>query len=201
MVRMTNLTERDTLPCPLTITPKVEGKCVWTNTSILEFIPSTSLQGATRYRLEVIGTAGLLHTLSGSSTSDIMTTPLRVSVSGEFSPLSGISLMTNVPVNLDNLSVSTELFLENGTGTENQGIKIESIITPDKNESGALSETSFTITPRSQSYTYNTNYTVKVHTTLKPKYGTEPLGQEVNGSLHTNDFVWVSAYQNILSAT
>ncbi len=57
MVRMTNLTERDKLACPLTITPKVEGKCAWTNTSILEFTPSTFLQGATHYHLEVTGTS------------------------------------------------------------------------------------------------------------------------------------------------
>lgn len=44
MVPLTNLDERDTLPCPLTITPKVEGKCVWTNTSILEYIPTIPLQ-------------------------------------------------------------------------------------------------------------------------------------------------------------
>lgn len=44
MVPMTNLDERDKLPCPLTITPKTPGRCVWTNTSILEFIPSKSLE-------------------------------------------------------------------------------------------------------------------------------------------------------------
>ncbi len=44
MIPLTNLDTRDTLPCPLTITPKVAGKCVWTSTSILEFIPTTPLQ-------------------------------------------------------------------------------------------------------------------------------------------------------------
>ncbi len=44
MVPMTNLEERDKLPCPFTITPKLEGKCIWTNTSVLEFIPTKHLE-------------------------------------------------------------------------------------------------------------------------------------------------------------
>ena len=44
MVPLTNLKERDTLPCPLTITPHIDGRCIWTNTSILEYIPTHPLQ-------------------------------------------------------------------------------------------------------------------------------------------------------------
>lgn len=50
---MTNLDERDMLPCPLTITPKVEGKCKWTAGNILEFVPSKPLESATKYHLSV----------------------------------------------------------------------------------------------------------------------------------------------------
>ena len=53
MVPLTNLEERDRLPCPLKLSPMVEGKCVWTNSSILEYIPKNPLQGATHYRLQV----------------------------------------------------------------------------------------------------------------------------------------------------
>lgn len=44
MIQMTNLDTRDTLPCPLKITPNVVGKCVWTSTSILEFLPEKPLE-------------------------------------------------------------------------------------------------------------------------------------------------------------
>ncbi len=53
VVPLTNLDERDKLPCPLSITPKVEGKCKWTNGNVLEFIPNKPLEMATKYHLKV----------------------------------------------------------------------------------------------------------------------------------------------------
>lgn len=53
IVPMTNLDERDNLPCPLEIVPKIEGKCQWTNGSVLEFIPTKPFELATKYHMRV----------------------------------------------------------------------------------------------------------------------------------------------------
>ena len=44
LVVLTNLDQRDALPCPFTMEPKVAGKCRWITTSILEFTPEKPLE-------------------------------------------------------------------------------------------------------------------------------------------------------------
>ena len=110
VVALTNLDERDKLPCPLTITPKVDGKCKWTNGNILEFVPASPLQSATKYHLTVKDTPGLLFTLAGSLEDDIITPDLALTVStGSFNPKFGISGVSSAPVNPTDLASSVEL--------------------------------------------------------------------------------------------
>jgi hypothetical protein len=44
VVPLTTLDNSDKLPCPLTITPKLEGTCKWTSPTILEYIPKNTLE-------------------------------------------------------------------------------------------------------------------------------------------------------------
>lgn len=128
-----------------------------------------------------------------------MTTPLRVALTNSFSPLAGTTLTTNFPVSLNELLASTALY-RGFTVTESGSIR--TTITPEKNEDGTPSETRFRIIAQSQPFTYNTDYTIQVHTTLRPKYGTEPLAQEVSTPVHTTDFVTsLRAVQNIFDSS
>jgi hypothetical protein len=48
-IALSSLEKKNNLPCPIIITPKVDGRCSWTTTSVLEFIPKISFAGATKY--------------------------------------------------------------------------------------------------------------------------------------------------------
>lgn len=189
MVPLTNLDERDKLPCPLTITPKIEWRCVWTNTSLLEFVPENYFEWATRYNVQVSDVPWLLHTLSWTLTGEIMTTPLQVYVSWEFSPLKPIHLWVNFPVSVENLNTSLEFYSGTVYWSGSQENKIEVVASPVLDENRKPSETDFMISPKSTSFTYKTNYTVIVRTSLKPKYGTEPLKNDSNFRIRTNNFI------------
>ena len=119
-----------------------------------------------------------------------MTTPLKVTIPNTFSPQEGITLMTNFPVSLENLIGALDL-------TDSGGVHMESIVTPVRTENGSMSETSYTIMPKNQTFFYQTNYILKVRTSLKPKYGTEPLSEESTTELTTSHFASVEPYQNI----
>ena len=99
VVPMTDLDERDRLPCPLTITPNISGKCKWTNGNVLEFIPDAPLVAATKYSLSVADTPGLLYPLHHTLTGEIITPPLTIHIPTEpFDPKVGIQIMTTAPV-------------------------------------------------------------------------------------------------------
>ena len=119
-----------------------------------------------------------------------MTTPLKVTIPNTFSPQEGITLITNFPVSLENLIGALDL-------TDSGGVHMESIVTPVRTENGSMSETSYTIMPKNQTFFYQTNYILKVRTSLKPKYGTEPLLTESITALTTSNFARVEPYQNI----
>ena len=123
-----------------------------------------------------------------------MTTPLRISVSDSFSPLSGISLVSNFPLSLENLIGALEL--------TSSGTMMGVSVTPQTTESGTLSETRFTIMPKDQKFLYGTDYILRVRTSLKPKYGTEALKEELIKSLHTNYFLTsTEPYQNVFGTS
>lgn len=111
-----------------------------------------------------------------------------------FSPKDGITLRTNFPVSLESLRGALDL-------TDSGGVHMESIVTPLKSENGSMSQTNYTITPKNQTFFYQTDYTLKVRTTLSPKYGTEPLAAESTIALTTSNLATVEPYQNIYDAS
>lgn len=185
VVALTNLDERDKLPCPLEITPKIAGRCQWTNGNVLEFIPDKPLEPATKYHLRVTNVPGLLYPLRGILENDIVTPELSVSTqTGAFDPRHMI-IKTSAPVDADELAKNLTLTdAKTGSGT-----KIEVQIQGIKNEDQTVSETAFLITPKSGSLLYSSNYGVSVKKGLKPKYGTEPIASDFQVMAHSADFL------------
>ncbi len=156
MVSLTNLDARDTLPCPLEITPKIEGKCKWTNGNVLEFVPTQPLELATKYHLKVVNTEGLLYTLSGTLETDIMTPELAIQTETiPFDARAGIPIKTSAPV--DGGALLDALTLTNASGA-----KIEAQITRVKTAEFTQSDTSFIVTPKSGAFLYATSYGLAV---------------------------------------
>jgi hypothetical protein len=139
---------------------------------------------------------GLLHGLTQVLTGEIMTTPLEVRIPDTFSPYTGLSVSTNFPVTPEILSQAVEL-TDGNTNASGTISRIAIVVAPEKNEDGSSSETHFTITPKDHPFMYSTDYSLVVHTTLHPKYGTESLGQEVQKSIHTSAYATVAAFQNV----
>lgn len=185
VVPLTNLSERDKLPCPLAITPKIEGKCQWTNGNILEFIPNKPLELATKYHLKVSDTLGLLYPLTNTLEDDIITPELSVSTEvNTFDPHQMI-IRTSAPVDLTELAKNLTLTdVKMGTGT-NMGVQIENVKYADK----TMSEMEFLITSKSGPLLYSHNYGVSVKRGLKPKYGTEPLAKDFQVVARSADFL------------
>lgn len=186
VVPLAALDERDRLPCPLEIAPKIGGECKWTNGNVLEFVPDKPLEPATVYHLKVSDIPGLLYPLTGVLEGDIITPELTVSVSPDaFDPIRGITLKTSAPVDLNELIKAVTLTdASNGSGT-----KMEAQIQKIKNDDGTESETVFIITPKSGAFLYATSYSLSVKKGLKPKYGTEPLAADFQAVARGADFL------------
>jgi len=185
MVPLTNLDERDKLPCPLEIIPKIEGKCQWTNGNVLEFIPSKPLEMATKYHLKVSDIPGLLYPLINTLEDDIITPELSVSVASlEFDPKNGIELITTAPVNISDLL--TNLALTKGNDV------MKANIMPVKSENNRESETHFIVASLSAPFLYSTDYRITIKKGLKPKYGTESLVADYNVTARGSDFLSAS---------
>jgi len=102
----------------------------------------------------------------------------------------------NFPVSLESLMSAIDIAHEGDTFT---GSRLAPLLTPEKNEDGTLSETRYNLMLKEGSYTYSTGYTLRIRSTLKPKYGTEPLKEEITRSVRTTDFVTgIEVYQNVL---
>lgn len=195
VVAMTNLDERDKLPCPLSITPKIDGKCKWTNGNVLEFVPNKPLDLAAKYHLHVADTAGLFYPLVSPLDAEIMTPDLTVSFStGGFLPRDGISVVTNAPVDPRLLERSLDLM--------EGDLKLEEVITPIQDEHKKDSETRFILTAKNHPFLYATTYSLTTHKGLKPKYGTEPLIDDVTSSFQSSTFLTsITPYRNIRDAS
>lgn len=153
MVGLTNLDERDTLPCPLEITPKIEGVCKWTNGNVLEFVPKNPLEPATKYHLKVSNTPGLLYALANVLEADVITPELSVSAVTPFDPSRGIELQLSAAVNRDELLSHLSL--------TKAGEKLDVNIEPIQVDSLA-SETRFMVTPKNIPLLYATEYRLDV---------------------------------------
>lgn len=152
VVPLTNLDERDKLPCPLEITPKVGGKCSWTNGNVLEFVPDKPLERATKYHLKVSNIAGLLYPLASTLEDDIITPELSVvTETRAFDPVRGMIVNVSAPI-------APNALLESLVLSDAKGAKLEASVVPVKTSDNTESETSFIVTPKTGVFLYATHY-------------------------------------------
>jgi len=126
MIPLTNLDEKDELPCPLVTAPEITGQCKWLNGSTLEFIPDEPLLNANRYQLSVVPTKGLIYELQDTFTGEILTPPLRLTIGSSFDPQRGIILYSNAPITADELQKYLTLYVpmkSEGTDTPVEVVK------------------------------------------------------------------------------
>ena len=145
MVPLTDLDSRDNLPCPIDFEPKVEWKCSWTTTSVLEFIPNNRLNWSTDYIINVSDKKWLLYPLVEAKEVIVNTPRLNLYFNDNFNVSSWINFSTNFDVSLDEIEKNIELFSKN---------KLDITINKNKNN--------FNIKLKNNSYEYDTNYTLKI---------------------------------------
>jgi alpha-2-macroglobulin len=193
MIPLSDITTKENLPCPIKIEPNIEGTCKWTTSSVLEFIPKTSLKWATKYHVNIENTGALLYPFQSGSGVNIETPHLETFTSENFSVSEGIELRFNFPINVDALKASLELKQEKEWKLTNKSFEI----IPSKE-----SEAVFTLLISWEKFLYDTNYEVTVKKWLFPKYGNIPLGGDFKKIIHSYPFLRsVNVYRNILSNT
>lgn len=150
MVPLASLSEKDNLPCPISITPKTEGICKRISSRALEFTPKTHREGATKYQAKTIQVKGLLNQIKKDEVIDFITTPLDVHTPQYISPKEGIELVMNFPVDIQSLRTKTQLMYKG----KFQAVNIEPI---DKNA------THFHITLAQGSLLYDQQYALQIN--------------------------------------
>lgn len=94
------------LPCPIEFHPKVDWNCIWTTTSVLEFIPEQSFYWASNYDLKVSYKEWMFHRFESKKDS-IETPRLKItnlsSYNNSFNVLSWVIVNYNFPVKYDSL--------------------------------------------------------------------------------------------------
>ena len=213
VVPLTSLSNRDTLPCPLQIQPKVEGMCKWTTPTILEFIPKTHFEGATKYNLQVADTKGLMYPLTASLTGTFSTpdqefivgTPADPSVNVQaidakyiaqstFRPTDGLHIRALFPVDIAELSKNLSITSMDGKSLV---FRIEPIV-----ENKAASESRFIVTLKDKPFEYDTLYGFSLRAGVKTKYGNEPLHDPKAFSIRSTKFYDdIQVHQRIYSET
>ncbi len=193
MIPLTDIQSKETLPCPLKITPEIEGTCKWTTSAVLEFIPKESLKGATLYKVSVQSTWGLLYPFQSWSGVTIETPHLQAFVSDNFSVNDGVSLRFNFPVNLDALRASLQLKqIVNGKWI-NKSIKLSL---------SKESDSVVYITVDGEKFQYNADYEIFIKKGLFPKFWNIPLDTDFKKSIHSYPFLrQIDTYRNIFSST
>lgn len=185
MVSLTSLENKDKLPCPLEITPKISWKCSWTTSSVLEFTPDKWFAWATNYNIKVKNISGLLYPLEKEFNSNFSTPDLNLKVEEKFIPKNYINLHFNFPVSINEVQKHISF----------SWAKVEVI--PDK-----YSDISFFVKPVFWDFSYDTNYELKISAWLKPKYWNIPLKNDFNINLKSEWFVSsFEKYKNIYSTS
>lgn len=99
IIPLTSNENKDQLPCPITIAPAVSGKCKWTSSTILEYVPDAPFALSTKYHVEVASVQGLLYPLSEKKSADFETATLALlDGTGSFDPHLGVPLRFNTEV-------------------------------------------------------------------------------------------------------
>ncbi|MDD2486750.1 MAG: MG2 domain-containing protein [Candidatus Gracilibacteria bacterium] len=189
VVSLTDLSSRDKLPCPLVITPSIEGKCKWTRPNVLEFEPKNHWEGATQYTIKVADVSGLLFPISKPFIEKVKTSELEFIISDTFSPKDGITISSNFPITSEELQKNMELTL----GSVKIPLKVDN-----KNDSERI----FAVFPANGAFEYSKSYSLKISSGLKPKYGNIPLRKDQIVNMTSIDFiVSIDVNQNILDAS
>lgn len=198
MVNFTDLDSRDKLPCPIDITPKVEWKCVWTTSSVVEFIPKTSFAWATKYDYKIKTSSWMNYELENILTWSFVTPELQVNLADTFVPKDYINLNFNFPVSNEEITKNLTLLTLDTKDLSNSkweelNFKVESV----KN-----SETSFLIKPLFWEFSYETNYEIRIKPWLKPKYWNIELKNEFIKNITSTSLIsWIQTFKNIYSET
>ncbi len=195
IVPLTNLDNGDMLPCLIDIEPKVEGTCTWTTTSMLEFTPTSPLNGSSLYKIKISNKDWLLYNLEKETTSYLETSDLNFSINEEsyyetsyrFSPNSGLHISSNFPITSDELKKNIIMQRNN----KNIAFSVEQI---------KWSDTNFLI--KSGDFKYSSNYSITFKRNLKPKLGNLWFKNDKTFNLLTNSFInSTNAYQKKFSST
>lgn len=198
MVPLTDWDSKDTLPCPLEITPKVEWTCKWTTTSVLEFIPKTWFVWATKYDVKISSQPGMNYELESNFTGSFTTPELQINLANTFIPKDSIHLSFNYPVSIDEIKKNLTLSLPDLNS------KLPTVPAPIKYkiEPVKKSETSFVIQLESWDFTYSTSYQISIQPGLKSKYGNIPFNNIFMQVVNTTSLVsYIEKYKNIYSDT
>jgi len=187
MVSLTTLDEKDKLPCPITIEPKLEWKCRWTTSSVLEFIPSNWFLWATKYKINVDNKDWLLYKLSSWSSVEVTTPKLRYFVDENFSANDSIKIRFNFAPDLESLKDKITL--------NDWNSKKDIIFTYDwTNESVVV------LNIKWERYKFDSNYTINFEKWIKPKYGNIETENKDTKSITSLPFLnQTFVYQNIFS--
>lgn len=187
MVPLASLSEKDKLPCPLDIEPKLDWVCKWTTSSVLEFIPKNWFLWATKYKLSVSDKEWLLYKLATWSTSEIITPSLKYFVDRNFSASQKIKIWFNFAPDLDSVKDKIILF--------EWYVKKDAYFTYDwTNESVILVNINW------WNYKFDTSYSLKFKEWIKPKYWNLPTEVEETKTITSFPFLnQVMVYQNIFS--
>lgn len=197
MVSLSDLESKDSFSCPLEITPKIDWKCSWTTTSVLEFIPKKSFAWATKYDYKITNSSWMNYKLENDFTWSFTTPELQVNLNDSFTPKNYINLSFNYPVSLEEITKNLKVFTPNSNNLNSKldefKIKIESV----KNL-----ENSFLIKPLTWEFNYDTDYKVKINAWLKPKYWNISLKNEFVKSIKTTSLISdIFIYKNIYSSS
>lgn len=187
MVSLTNLDEKDKLPCPIDIEPKLDWVCKWTTSSVMEYIPKDWFLGATKYKVSVPITSWLLYKLWSGSSVEITTPKLQFYVDEKFNVKNNIKIRFNFAPNLDILKDKLKL--------SEWGKKKDFYLTYDK-----TNESVVVVNIQWGTYKYWQRYTLEFDKWIMPKYGNMPTLEKIVLNTKSVGFLnKVSVNQNVFS--
>ncbi|MDD3262384.1 MAG: MG2 domain-containing protein [Candidatus Absconditabacteria bacterium] len=182
MVPLALLSKKDTFPCPIDIIPQTEGTCKRISSRVVEFTPKTHWQGSTKYQATSKNIPGLFNQIENIETIEFSTPELSISFPNYIDPRSGLNIVANFPVSLDELYSKLKLFHNN----KQQQIKIQST---------NKDLTNFNISLVNSDFYYNQNYTIEIEEGLTSIYGNIPANK-IGKVIYTNKFVEsINVYQ------
>lgn len=189
MVALTTLDEKDKLPCPISIEPKIDWVCKWTTSSVLEFIPKDGFLWATKYKINVDNKDWLLYKLSTWSIVEVTTPKLRYFIDEKFSANEGIKIRFNFAADIESL--------KNNLTLKELDSKKDFYLSYDwANESIILVNLNW------WKYKFDKTYTLNFEKWIKPKYWNIETESKETKTLSSFPFLnQVGVYQNIFSWT